>query len=115
MMTYLPNSAPCTQQPGETELFRQPAPGPAQQAASEAPAASPTESPAQREQVAQEQPVSRVPTPACSSIARSHQEEIPVDLLREGANMLELKLRQSRCLTPLSLSSKATQALLRQF
>ena len=39
----------------------------------------------------------------------------PVDLVQEGANMLELQLRQSRCVTPLSISSKATQALLRQF
>lgn len=47
--------------------------------------------------------------------ARSLIGEMPVDLLREGANMLELQLRQSRCVTSLSISSKATQALLRQF
>ena len=42
-------------------------------------------------------------------------EVMPVDLLQEGANMLELQMRQSRCVTPLSISSMATRALLRQF
>ena len=50
----------------------------------------------------------------CGAV-RSIAPEIPVDLLQEGANMLELQMRQSRCLTPLSCSSKATQAILRQF
>jgi hypothetical protein len=47
--------------------------------------------------------------------ARSLGGGLPIDLVREGANMLELQMRQSRCITPLSISSKATQALLRQF
>jgi len=47
--------------------------------------------------------------------ARSLGGELPVDLVREGANMLELQMRQSRCETSLSISSKATQDLLRQF
>ena len=50
-----------------------------------------------------------------SFAARRLTEEMPVDLAQEGVNMLELQMRQSRCLTPLSISSKATQALLRQF
>jgi hypothetical protein len=37
------------------------------------------------------------------------------DLNREGANMLELQARQSGCGTLLSMSSKATKALLGQF
>jgi len=47
--------------------------------------------------------------------SRCFNAEAPVDLVQEGANMLELQMRQSRCVTPLSISSKATQALLRQF
>jgi hypothetical protein len=50
----------------------------------------------------------------CTATRRLNQE-LPVDLVREGANMLELQARQSRCMTPLSISSKATQNLLRQF
>ena len=41
--------------------------------------------------------------------------EMPVDLMREGASMHELQIRQSRCVTPLSMSSQATRALLRLF
>jgi hypothetical protein len=48
--------------------------------------------------------------------ARRNAGEMPVDLNREGTNMAELQMRQScRCETLLSISSKATQALLRQF
>ena len=47
--------------------------------------------------------------------AQSLSGEMPVDLIREGANMLELQMRQLRCETPLNISSKATQVLLRQF
>jgi hypothetical protein len=50
-----------------------------------------------------------------SGAARRHVGQMPVDLIKEGANMLELQMRQSRCVTPLSISSKATQAMLRQF
>jgi len=48
-------------------------------------------------------------------VAHRLREEMPVDLVQEGANMLELQTRQSRCVTLLSISSKATRALLRQF
>ncbi|HBG07909.1 MAG: hypothetical protein A2075_19060 [Geobacteraceae bacterium GWC2_58_44] len=47
--------------------------------------------------------------------ARHQREESPADLNREAANMLELQSRQSSCATPLSISSKAAQAVLRQF
>ena len=47
--------------------------------------------------------------------ARHLNEETPVDLVQERFNMLELQTRQSRCATPLSISSKATKVLLRQF
>jgi hypothetical protein len=47
--------------------------------------------------------------------ARHLAAGLPVDLVQEGANMQELGLRQTRCATLLSISSKATQALLRQF
>ncbi|HEY5512848.1 MAG TPA: hypothetical protein VIK40_04315 [Geomonas sp.] len=46
---------------------------------------------------------------------RHQNQDLPVDLVREGANMLELQMRQSMCVTPLSMSSKAAQVVLRQF
>jgi hypothetical protein len=52
---------------------------------------------------------------ARGSAARCRHDTFCIDLLQEGANILELKLRQSRCLTPLSISSRATQAILNQF
>jgi hypothetical protein len=42
-------------------------------------------------------------------------EEVSVDLRCEGANMLELQARQSVWVTPLGISSKAAQVVLRQF
>jgi hypothetical protein len=47
--------------------------------------------------------------------ARGVNAPLPSDLNREGANMLELQARQSKCGTLLSMSSKATRALLGQF
>lgn len=47
--------------------------------------------------------------------ARSQDEGTPTDLNREAANMLELLARQSDRTTPLSISSKAAQAVLKQF
>jgi hypothetical protein len=47
--------------------------------------------------------------------ARHLNDETPVDLVQERFNMLELQTRQSRCATPLSISSQATKVLLRQF
>jgi len=52
---------------------------------------------------------------ARSGAPRSFRAETPVDLVQEGANMLALQMRQSRCVTSLSISSLATRALLRQF
>jgi hypothetical protein len=49
------------------------------------------------------------------SAARCRHDVFCIDLLQEGANMLELRMRQSRCLTPLSISSRAAQAILNQF
>lgn len=37
------------------------------------------------------------------------------ELLQERATILEMRMRQSRCLTLLSISSRATQAILNQF
>ena len=47
--------------------------------------------------------------------ASAPDEGAPADLNREAANMLELLARQSDCSTPLSISSKAAQAVLKQF
>ncbi|GFO57789.1 hypothetical protein GMST_01140 [Geomonas silvestris] len=47
--------------------------------------------------------------------ARCARRELPLDLFREGANISAFSLRQSRCLTPLTLSSRAARDLLRQF
>jgi hypothetical protein len=49
------------------------------------------------------------------SAARCRHDVFCIDLLQEGANILELRLRQSRCLTPLSISSRAAKAVLNQF
>jgi hypothetical protein len=49
-----------------------------------------------------------------SSTRRCHAE-MPVDLMCEGTSMHELQMRQSRCITLLSISSQATRALLRLF
>lgn len=43
------------------------------------------------------------------------QEETPPDLSKEAANMLELLARQSEAATLLSISSKAAQAVIKQF
>ncbi|GFO66575.1 hypothetical protein GMLC_01540 [Geomonas limicola] len=67
-------------------------------------------------------PAANTDTPAQVGVSALHSRagrcacrEIPLDLFREGANISELSLRQSRCLTPLTLSSRAAQDLLRQF
>lgn len=49
------------------------------------------------------------------SATRCLSELLDVDLVREGSNMWALTVRQSRCLTPLTISSRATQDMLRQF
>jgi hypothetical protein len=63
-----------------------------------------------------EEPGTIPETPAAlGGNARGLDEESPADLSREAANMLELLSRQSTCVTPLSISSKAAQAVLKQF
>lgn len=53
--------------------------------------------------------------PMHSSAACCARRELPLDLFGEGAGNWALSLRQSRCLTPLTLSSRAARDLLRQF
>ena len=112
MMTDLQNVANAGQQQGETEHSGQS--GPTQQALVGGPAAAPEGTAAGHAAPAQ-LPVGPDAAAALSAAVRRHREERPLDLFSEGANMLELQRRQSRCLTSLSLSSKATQALLSQF
>lgn len=50
-----------------------------------------------------------------SSAACCARRELPLDLFGEGGSNWALSLRQSRCLTPLTLSSRAARDLLRQF
>lgn len=50
-----------------------------------------------------------------SEPAGCQEQAPPADLNREAANLLELLSRQSASATPLSISSKAAQAVLKQF
>jgi len=104
MRTDLPKVESATLQPSNPDPSCQQARAPEKHTAMAAQLPTPTEGATRREVGA-----------ARGGADRRFGAETPVDLVQEGANMLALQMRQSHCVTPLSLSSKATQAVLRQF
>ena len=103
MMPYLPKPASATPQTAEPEPSREGEPTPERHTVIE------VELPREPDQV-----TCRKVVAVRGGAARRFNEQLPIDLVREGASMAELQMR-SRCVTPLSISSKATQALLRPF
>ena len=103
MMANLPNVQGAALEPEETDLCGEEACQPEKQTVISAPGQAAV------------RPIRKEISGVRDIKVRRHSSDIAFDLACEGANMLALQMRQSGCVTPLSMSSKAAKIMLEQF